>query len=172
MVMSQTSLPPDVSEDWGFSSRFVPEIKSILGRHLISEAPIEEDIERNTDFLVLTLKPVRVACRIRRNDYYRNYKDEFTLRSSRPGGVETEMDKIVSGWGDYFFYGFANEDETDLEDWFLGDLYVFRKWYNRALITNKGKPPGIYRENHDNSSAFRAYRKDQMPPGFFVAVKS
>jgi len=46
-------------EDKAWSDRFIPEIKSILGRHLISEASIEEDQEHSTDLMVFTLKPLK-----------------------------------------------------------------------------------------------------------------
>ena len=38
--------------DKRWSDRFLPEIKGIIGTHLITEPPYEEDAERNTDLMV------------------------------------------------------------------------------------------------------------------------
>ena len=56
--------------DKRWSDKFLPEIKMILGLHLIGEPPIEEDCERNTDLIVLKMEPVRIACRIRKYKYF------------------------------------------------------------------------------------------------------
>ena len=100
--------------DKRWADRFLPEIKRILGEHLIGEPPEEEDQEHNTDLMVLKMDAVRVACRVRRNQYIDRYGDEFTIRAGRPNGSKTELTKIVEGWGDYFFYGFSDENETAL----------------------------------------------------------
>jgi hypothetical protein len=79
------------------SDVYVPEIKSILGSVLISEAPIQDDQERNTDLMVLSMAPFRIGCRIRTYDYYRRYPGQFTLRESRPqSGFKTEIAKIIN----------------------------------------------------------------------------
>ena len=89
-----------------WSDRFVPEIKSALGQVLIDVADRDEDTLRNTDLITLKLRGgLRIACRIRKHEYLSRYADEFTLRCSRPSGAETEIDKLLSGWGDYLFYG-------------------------------------------------------------------
>ena len=67
-------------DDKRWSDRFLPEIKQILGLYLIDEPPIEEDMQRNTDLTVLRLNAVRVACRIRKYEYFLNYGDEITIR--------------------------------------------------------------------------------------------
>ena len=143
------------------SDAFLPEIKRILGEHLISEAPFEEDAERNTDLIVLRLEAIRIACRIRSHEYLKNYSDEFTIRAGRPSGTKTELTKIIEGWGDYFFYGFASEDRSRLVQWILGDLRAFRLYYNRCLY--KGERPGKSKNNIDGSSDFLAFRHRDIP---------
>jgi len=157
--------------DKRWSDRFIPEIKSVLAQHLISESPIEEDQEHNTDLIVLTLRPYRVACRIRRHEYYQNYKNEFTIRAGRPSGCKTELQKIIEGWGDYFFYGFSDQVEKNLLSYFLGDLKVFRIWFNRRICMNKGNVPGKSKNNKDNSSYFMAFDKDDLPNDFLITCK-
>jgi hypothetical protein len=70
-------------EDKRWSDRFLPEIMGILGKHLISEPPVEEDAERNTDLMVLRLEAIRIGCRIRKHKYLDKYGDEFTIRAGR-----------------------------------------------------------------------------------------
>lgn len=153
----------DWRADKRWSDRFIPEIKGHLGRALISESPAEEDAERNADLIVMTLKPWRVACRIRKHLYLGKYGGEFTVRSSRPAGTKTELTKIIEGWGDYMFYGFADPQEISLCQWFIGDLDAFRIWHSRELCRKKGEPPGTRHENFDSSSDFTSYRKDEIP---------
>jgi hypothetical protein len=160
--------------EWGYdkrwSDKFMPEIKRYLGQVLISEAPPEEDAEHNTDLIVLTLKPWRIACRIRRSNYA-CYRNELTIRASRPSGAKTELAKILEGWGDYLFYGFSNSEETNLCQWFIGDLKAFRIWYCREVFSMKGGVPGKPLQNRDGSSSFYAYLKYEIP-GFVVAEQT
>lgn len=155
--------------DMQWSDRFLPEIKRIIGEHLITAAPAEEDMQRNTDLIVLTLGAVRVACRVRQHRYLAQYGDEFTIRASRPNGTKTELTKVIEGWGDYILYGFASEDETHLAAWVLGDLRVFRLAFMRGLASQN--PLGIGRNNNDGSSTFQAFRIDEFPSEFVVARK-
>lgn len=150
-------------DDKRWSDRFLPEIKRILGEHLIGEPPIEEDQERNTDLIVLKMEAVRIACRIRRNEYLEKYPNEFTIRTKRPTGIKTEIEKIIEGWGDYLFYGFSNKEENKLAGWFIISLNAFRLWFMKYLRNNNGKPPGHQKINSDGSSAFAGYNVNDMP---------
>jgi hypothetical protein len=157
-------------EDKRWSDRFLPEIMGILGEHLISEPPVEEDAEHNTDLMVLRLEAIRIGCRIRKHKYLSKYGDEFTIRAGRPTGAKTELTKIIEGWGDYFFYGFADEKEQALARWILGDLRAFRLYFNRQLTCNEGRLPGTEQRNGDHSSWFRAFMYKDIP-GFLIASK-
>ena len=156
--------------DKRWSDKFLPEIKSILGTHLIAEPPVEEDQERNTDLMVLRMDAIRVGCRIRRADkYFAKYAKEFTIRTARPKGTKTELAKIIEGWGDYFFYGFGDDKTGKLVRWGLGDLRVFRLLFNSQIVKNNGRLPGIEKSNRDGSSDFRAFSWEKLPAAFRVA---
>ena len=156
--------------DKRWSDRFLPQIKGILGQHLIGEPPMEEDAERNTDLMVLRMEAVRIGCRVRKHDYYARYPNEFTIRAGRPSGVKTELTKIIEGWGDYFFYGFADQKNERLCAWTLADMKVFRVHYNRMLADmERGQTPGFHKKNNDNSSTFVAFCWDTFPADFVVA---
>lgn len=132
----------------------------------ISEAPFEEDAQRNTDLMVLTLRTVRIACRIRRHDDIR-YEGEFTIRCHRPSGQPTEIHKVTSGWGDYIFYAFADPcDLNGLCAWLLGDLSVFRGWLASELAS--GRKPYRVKPNKDGTR-FHVYNISDLPKEFVVA---
>ena len=164
----------DIDKRW--SDRFLPEIKQILGLHLIGEPPIEEDQERNTDLVVLKMEPVRIGCRVRRpvseNGYlcFEKHSDEFTIRAGRPSGIKTELTKIIEGWGNYFFYAFSDHNHEHLMKWVLCNLNIFRLWFNRELVKKRGAFPTTIL-NHDNSSNFIPFRFVDLPPDFIVAEK-
>ena len=152
--------------------RVLPVVKRILGEHLISAAPLAEDAEHNTDLIVLRLEAVRIGVRIRSANYWTkpDYRGDFTIRAGRPNGHKTELTKIVEGWGDYFFYGFATPDYNDLIAYVLGDLRVFRLWFNQRLAQlPRGQYPGQRLENGDGSSFFYAYKITDLPAAFVVA---
>jgi len=157
------------TEDKKWSDKFLPEIKRYLGECLISEPEnIKEDAFHNTDLTILELKPYRIACRIRKECYREQYGDEFTIRTYRQSGAKTELTKIIEGWGDYIFYGFAGENLTE---WFIGDLKAFRLWFNSFLVINKGVLPGKRKSNPDGSSDFIAFKKSEIP-NFIIAESS
>ena len=157
-------------EDKRWSDNYLTDIKRILGEHLIGEPPVEEDQERNTDLMVLKMDAVRIGCRLRRFfPHYERYNHQFTIRAGRPSGYKTELTKIIEGWGDYFFYGFTNEKDTELYAWGLADLKTFRLWFNRQLVINKGGIPGEPQNNNDGSSSFIAFNWWDMPDDFIVS---
>ena len=152
-----------------WSDKFLPEIKRILGECLISEPPIKEDMKHNTDLIALRLEAVRIACRVRKYEYYKQYPDEFTIRAGLPSGAKTELTKIIEGWGNYFFYGFADQQEKHLISWILGDLNAFRIWFSRQLLTSNGSMPGVTRKNYDGSSSFMVFKYNKIP-NFIVSA--
>ena len=157
-------------DDKRWSDRFLPEIKQILGLYLIDEPPIEEDMQRNADLTVLRLNAVRVACRIRKYEYFLSYDDEITIREGRPSGMRTELSKIVQGWSDYMFYGFADKFEKHLHAWRLIDLGQFRLWFNRSLAKrDRNIYPGTCHHNRDGSSSFRAFNVNELDNDCIVA---
>jgi len=124
-------------------------------------------MEHNTDLIVLRLAPVRIACRVRRFRYYAEYSGEITVREGHPSGAKTELTKIIEGWGDYFFYGFADAEEKRLVQWVLCSLNHFRIYFNRYICGSGGELPGTRCENADGTY-FRAFRLGDIP-GFVIA---
>ena len=115
------------------------------------------------DLIVLDASAKTVACRVRRYEYLERYGEEFTVRSRRDSGAQTELSKIIAGWGDYLVYAFADADERALVCWHVVNLNGFRLWFNRYMAHNYGVPPGTEQPNRDGSSRFRAFRLAELP---------
>jgi hypothetical protein len=155
-------------QDKQWSDRFLHQIKGILGQTLIGEPPAIEDQERNTDLMVLKMDAVRIGCRVRRFAQQR-YVGEFTIRSGRPSGIKTELTKIIEGWGNYLFYGFADEQDARVEKWLIGDLNAFRIWFVRMTYAAGARQiPGTPKNNTDGSSGFQVFKVSAIP-GFVIA---
>lgn len=155
-------MPPSYADDRQWSDKFIPTLKQIVGYHLLEPGAPEEDMKRNTDLIVLTMSAKRVACRVRRHKYLARYGDEFTIRCDRPNGCETELDKLLAGWGDYLLYGFANAAETTLSRWHWVNLTTFRFWFQDES-GRLGVAPGCVQTNGDGSSRFRGFRVASLP---------
>jgi hypothetical protein len=115
-----------------WSDQFIPQIKNIVGSHLLQAAPDALDMCQATDLLMLDGKDLRIAARVRRPGYAERFPHQFTVRSRLPSGGETELSKIVDGHGDWMFYGHANP-WGGLDRWWLIDLKAFRA----ALIRDR-----------------------------------
>lgn len=163
------------------SNRFDKEVMNIIKKELsfttgkedikVTVANDEQDMKHASDFIV-TYQDAEfgVASRIRSNgDFYNSshgtpYSEQFTIRNSRRSN-ETEFEKILNGAGDYFFYGFKNEDDTSIGTYTIGRLDIFRDTlYDRMDIV--ARSPVIW--NSDGSSSFRVFNYSDFPTGLIV----
>lgn len=129
--------------DREWSDTMIPQIKRIVGFYLLEPAAFELDAKEATDLMVLTARDMRIAARVRRPGYSDKYPYEITVRARRDSGAETELSKIVNGWGDWLFYGHADLNEF-IHRWWLVDLSAFRAGLIRARDTIRcgDKPNG------------------------------
>jgi hypothetical protein len=116
---------PDYIEDRKYSDKFIPKIKQIVGPLLLNETDFEIDAKEATDLIVLYAKDMRIAARIRRPGFAERYGNQITIRAHRDSGAETELLKIVNGWGDWMFYG-HDDNKGNIFPWYLIDLAAFR----------------------------------------------
>ncbi len=155
------------TKDKKWSDLYMQHVKAILGQLLIVEASMAEDQLRNTDLIVLMAATKRIAVRIRRPEYVRDYRNDITIRLNRPGGTKTEFRKIIDGWGDLFLYGIAARENIRLTCWTVLDLEIFRQWI-RMPSEKRGKLPCEHHENEDGSSEFLAFDWRDFPEGVVV----
>lgn len=164
----QVEVMDDFNGDKSFSDRLIPEIQNVLGKVFFRVAPIEEDMKRNTDLIVFHSGNFRISARVRRYNYFLKYPNDFTVRSTRKSGAKTEIDKIMYGWGDYFFYGFADKDNKHLHAYGIGSLKVFRRvfWdFFREHRKFLGKEEYVEK----NSCYFRAFKWELFPKEILIA---
>jgi hypothetical protein len=143
-------------EDRTWSDQFIPAIRQIVGPHLLVPSSMEVDVTQAADLVVFTAKNMLIAARMRRREdkhgriYAEEYPFDFTVRSRRDSGAKTELTKIVSGWGDWLFYG-HEVGPGAIGLWWLIDLKSFRlgfAWRNTnglvwRLIDNSDGTYGI-----------------------------
>lgn len=162
-------------KDKTWSDPYLLIVKAICGLLFIGEASEDEDRERNTDLTVFSVGGVRIAVRIRRHEYWLhtkpdNYRKEFTIRYSRPNGRKTEYQKILDGWGDFLFYGFALPKPPHLHGWGIVDLSLFRVW--ATIYRNEhGRDPGHKIQNVDKTQG-RAFYWSEIPQIAILATYS
>jgi hypothetical protein len=137
--------------------KFAKTMKSILGNQFIIK-DIRADIKEGTDFLIFQLNPIRVAVRLRRFKYLK-YKNDFTIRWSRPSGVKTEFQKIMDRDVDYILYGFIDDKENEIIHYFIGDLDIFR---------NKNPKPFSIKPNNPPDSELAVFRISDLPASFII----
>ena len=158
--------------DKEWSDQFMPDIKAVLGQNLLGDASREEDTKHATDLVVLRMKDVRIAVRMRRRRYSENqhYVGQFTIRTERSSAVKTELAKVIEGWGDYYFYGFEGMQDGRLGVWHLIDLKEFRLGFMRLLFkSEKEELPGERIDNADGKSFGHGFSYNLFSPDLVVA---
>jgi hypothetical protein len=160
----------EVAKQFAWSNRFMPTVRELvgyaIGPKMLTQSTFEQDTQEASDLVVLKGVDLRVAVRIRKHEYFTKYPTQFTIRNLGRGGAWTEFDKIlVEGWGDFLFYGFANEAEDGLRAWFIGDLEVFRKTCeSRGHLLSFSE-----HKNRGDDTSFAAFDVRDFPQSFVCA---
>jgi hypothetical protein len=143
------------AKDREWSDRYLPTIRRIVGPHLLEPAPLEEDNLHATDLIMLKARDKRIACRVRRPGFVERFGFEFTIRVERVSGAQTEMAKLINGFGDWMFYGHAAAEEgiLGIERWLIADLAAWRAHLIRHGFQKLGKKM----PNKDNATFFMAF---------------
>lgn len=159
------------NEDRAWSDRYIPEMKRIIGPYLLVESPDEIDRKEAADLIILTGRSLTIACRLRRAEYAERYPYDITIRSRRTNGSKTEFEKIVDGYGDMMFYGFAASDGTSIQRWTILDLSALRAYLIREGWKSEGRrKPWSERKNTDGSTSFAAFDTRHLPPHVIVGA--
>ncbi len=145
-----------MAESYEFSrsraDKVLPDVKWVLKQACgwnIEVASEYLDIKEATD-VVAGWRHIAVRSRSYKK-YFDDYGREFTIRSRRDTGSETELAKINKGFGDYLLYGFLEDRE---HRWFtIIDLGCFRR------ATSKfGHDIFSDEMSNNDGTFFRAYR--------------
>ncbi len=113
-----------------FDSQFLILIQTLFkDKGCLSVAIADDllDMRKNTDYVALMElgRTLHIAGRIRGYKYAAD--DEFTIRSSRPSGNDTELQKIKKGYGDYMLYCHKNKKGNGILKYLLIDLHLLRE---------------------------------------------
>jgi hypothetical protein len=148
-------------KDW--SDIFLHECMRILGPACLAEAPIDEDRKHNTD-LMFDASRGRHAVRIRRVEQRLPYnrRNEITFRLSMPSGAETELEKLLEGWGDLLLYGWGDERARRIAAYTVVNLHKLRRWVVGYCLHYK-RLPGMVQPDRDGSAEFLALCLDCLP---------
>lgn len=121
-------------EDRKFADRYIDHVKRIMGPRVLETTRFTLDVEEAADLTTIGDARVRLAVRVRRPKYNKpQYRNQITLRASAKLGP-SELEKVISGYGDYMFYGFAEDDTTDqLAYWQVIDLKNLRLYLHRCF---------------------------------------
>ena len=134
--MGKRSMIGEYAKDRELSDKLLPQARKIISDCAgvsvdeVIIAPREDDILRNSDLLLLETREGRIAFRVRRWKWFEEYAMQVTFRywRKRNGCDGTDFMKVMSGYGDYMLYGFANASETEIIPWRYLDLRIFRMW--------------------------------------------
>ena len=164
-------------EDRAWADQYEPELKKVVGSLLPMTASFRLDVEQSTDLIVYKVKhgpragqPVgAIGARLRRpgNFWCRSFNSrvwwgvQFTIRSHRSSGAETEYSKIMKGFGDWFVYGHI--EQTVLRHWMVLDLEVFRDCERKHRTSYKS-------QDNKDGTYFRAYDVTTLPSAVFIGV--
>jgi hypothetical protein len=134
-------------------------VRAALGGAFVKDATPAEDQTEATDLKTLILGSETIAVRIRDDSYRAKYGHEITLRADRPSGAKSELQKIMCGYSQWFFYGFANYETMRLTQYVLINTNGIREylWDSRDVLAI------FYESNIDNSSNFLPIEISSLP---------
>jgi len=160
--MPEYDQPTNFAAEFAWSRTWIPKIRAIVGPLVLREGSLQEDQEEATDLIVLRADGLRVACRVRRPGYAFQYPFDVTITARRESGAPCEWDKLIlRGFGDWFFYGHATDNDArsgDILPRYLLDLSVCREWIRR----NHGSELGPNKDAHGSKCWFYAVGVGKM----------
>jgi hypothetical protein len=151
--------------------RFESQVRFILSNVFnvdfmgIKKASWELDCKQATDWVLPDGKCI--GCRVRSNSVYLRFAHQFALRLRCPKGYRSELEKILDGCNDFYFYGFVDEEEKEIISWFIGDMSIFRKVWEEVPLLMKWEDHPFGKLLYERD--FRAFYLSSFPPEFIVA---
>ena len=94
---------------------------------IYEDTQLSYDMKLNIDMMV--------SVRIRDNKYKR-FQD-LTIRSKSKNGGKTEIDKILEGKAQIYFYAYMNKEESDLEEINICDIDILRSLHKENKYTKQ-----------------------------------
>lgn len=140
-----------------FQHKHTPDVIRLLKANLQHMVNIrlgtqDEDSKQATDMVMYMDNGGAIGVRVRRyeNTSQKERYRHFTIREKSAGGSKTELDKLRDGWGDWYFYGWENQDGI-LDEWIIVNLNVL---HERKAFHTDFKARERWRSNRDGKTAF------------------
>lgn len=152
---------PEYDIDRKWSDQYIPLIKRLVGPYLLEESNLQVDQKEATDLIVMSVGRQQIACRVRRPKYWPRYASQFTIRARRKSGAKTELRKIIEGFCDLMFYGFALDGaQIGFSEWYLINL---RHWRSHLIFSREVIKRGTT-QNPDGETSFEWFEIRSFPP--------
>jgi hypothetical protein len=138
--------------DRAMADFYVPQAIDLLinkcAKHIFTIKPSNDydDLNKATDCVFNTIGG-SIAFRHRGEYAFHEYHD-ITLRSFRPSGVKTEVEKIREGSPRWYLYCWVKDNK--ITEWVLLDLNIFRE----TIIDNPDTP---HKKTNYDENKFHAY---------------
>lgn len=132
---------PTFEDRFQWQSRFADQVVRIIAPYLIQVSRPHVDKNENGDFEISFPKNGTVGCRLRTPECAK-YAGDVTFRTRSKYGGRTEINKVIEGYGDFFFYGHVNDDDV-IWHWYLLDFASLRAIFIR-------KPRLLHKEQKAN----------------------
>lgn len=144
------NLPQQITNVIRTQTKYFPVIKQIIhesfpgGLKTFDIATLTDDCENGFDCLFTTVNSptTKFTMAVRLRDYQYKPYNEVTIRYRTQLGNESEWQKIKSGKGILYFYGYLSEDKTYIDSYVMVNLKKFHNsdfFNNLNLKTNKDK---------------------------------
>jgi len=146
-------IPKDVRERWKWASEYEREMVGKAISEMFARVSSLKSDQAGVDWHVSSNK-ADVMCRLRRVVVAGKHRD-FTVRAWARTGRKTEFDKIMSGVGDYYVYGWVDKKGA-IEEYVVVSLEAFRAFVKSLQIL----PPVT--KNRDGNTGFRPFRLDDI----------
>ena len=127
--MSQNNTEFQINKDWSevFSLEILRYLEAFLYPYKFEKGTLEEDRHQCCDFKAVGYELI-IASRMRDYKFYQKFSNDITISTKPSLDGKSELYKIMEGYGDYYFYGFATLDNLNILSWKIYDLNIFRSW--------------------------------------------
>lgn len=157
---------PSFEEDKKTADGYLEQIRAIVKQcaHIVIDISIaspEDDCKRATDYQI-DVEGTTIGCRIRNGVYFFDKFHDFTIRTSRPSGATTELEKIRTGVPRWYLYGWGNG--STIPAWIFVDMDTFRE----TIIDT----PNVKDRANPDGTRFNGYSINQLAGAGCIVERS
>ena len=99
---------------------------------LLSISTKDEDVKQSFDMIFRECNK-KLSVRIRTNQFIKF--NDITIRTKSKNGGRTELDKILEGKSDIYFYAYQNKNEDKIVQYHIVDINIIRAFTKQKKYT-------------------------------------